>query len=379
MSFNPSISTNDIWVGDDDTLCLTDELETMESDISGKAAANHTHSGYAASNHNHDALYAALSHIHSTTPVAEASDLNDYNVSGVYSFAAAYQPTNRPDGTSNGWLVVIPWTSSSGAQTIKQFWLRHGTLGTNDHCLYERTKVGDYGWSPWYRMLTNKEINITDENGDVYVSWTGQDIVAKISALGPGMYTAYSRGGSSAGTTNAPNGIEGFRYLIHKTGQNTTDYGWAMAFGTSGSVYEGYYDSGTWRGWHALYKAIPDLLWSGAYYMSANQTVTPSKKLSECRNGWMLLWSDYDASTSTVNDGDFVTTLIPRWNPSGSTWDGKSFYCEVPRYIGSDQSDVTTESRIIKMIYIYDNKITGHAANNQGVRTDVVLRAVYEL
>lgn len=223
-----------------------------------------------------------------------------------------------------------------------------------------------------------KSLQMTANDGDVYVSWTGQDVIAKFSALTPGMYTAYSRGGSAAGTTNAPNGTEGFRYIGHKTGKDTADYGWILAFGTSGSVYAGYLDSGTWRGWRTLYKAIPDVLWSGALYMTANHTVTPKKKLSECEHGWMLLWSDYDESTSTANDGDFVTTIIPKWNPSGGTWNGKSFYCDIPRYIGSDQTDVTTEGRIIKMIYIYDNKIVGHAANNKGIRTDVVLRAIYE-
>lgn len=122
----------------------------------------------------------------------------------------------------------------------------------------------------------------------------------------------------------------------------------------------------------------PGVLWSGALYVNAGQTVTPSKPLSECRGGWILLWSDFDADTGTFNDGDFCTTVIPRISPNGAAWNGKSFYCEIPRYIGSDQEDLTTESRIIKMIYIHDDKIVGHAANNKGVRTDVVLRAVYE-
>lgn len=122
----------------------------------------------------------------------------------------------------------------------------------------------------------------------------------------------------------------------------------------------------------------PGVLWSGAHYMNAGQTVTPSKPLSACRSGWILMWSDFDADTGNTNDGDFCTTIIPRITPNGAAWNGKSFYCEIPRYIGSDQEDVTTESRIIKMIYIYDDKIVGHAANNKGVRTDVVLRAVYE-
>lgn len=390
--------------------------------LAGKAAANHTHSGYAASNHTHTgyaasghthsyndltnkptipsipaslpanggnadtvdgkhaSAFAQADHVHGTTPVTEANtDLDDYSVAGVYSFTVANQPVNRPSGTSNGWLVVVPWTSNPTTQTVKQFWLRHGGVNTTDHEVYTRTKIGDYGWSSWAKVITSKDMTITKENGDVYVSWTGQDVVAKLTALAPGMYTAYSRGGASAGTTNAPNGTEGFRYLIHKTGENTTDYGWAIAFGTSGSVYAGYHDAGTWRGWRALYKGLPDVLWSGVYYMSANQTVTPTKKLSECRTGWMLLWSDYDVSTGKANDGDFVTTIIPKWNPSGSTWAGKSFYCDIPRYIGANQSDVTTESRIIKMIYVHDNKIVGHAANNQGARTDVVLRAVYEI
>ena len=336
--------------------------------------------GKAASVHNHNSLYSLLGHIHSTTPVTTANeDLNNYNIAGTYSFAASYQPVNRPAGTSNGWLVVIPWTSNETTQTVKQFWLRHGSKGTNDHEVYVRTKIGDYGWSDWTKFFTTKDLKITTGEGDVYAIWTGQDVVAKFSALTPGIYTAYSRGGSSANTTNAPNGTEGFRYLGHKTGEGSTvNYGWIMAFGSAGSVYVGYLDGGTWKGWRALYKAIPDVLWSGALYMTANHTVTPTKKLSECEHGWMLLWSDYDESSSTANDGDFVTTMIPKWNPSGGTWSGKSFYCDIPRYIGADQTDVTTEGRIIKMIYIYDNKIVGHAANNKGIRTDVVLRAIYE-
>lgn len=373
--FVATLSSNEIFRNRDTTRCVTDDLDTIENNIlmlqSGKADTDHTHSGYATADHTHTSFQI-------TSVEAANQDLDNYTAAGVYTFAAAYQPVNRPDGTSNGWLVVIPWNSSPTTQTIKQFWLRHGTLGTNDHCVYVRTKIGDYGWSSWARILTDKENKLTNETGDVYVSWTGQDVVAKICALNPGMYTAYSRGGSAAATVNAPNGTEGFRYLIHKTGENTTNYGWAMAFGTSGSVYAGYYDSGTWRGWRALYKAIPDILWNGASYMKAEQTVTPSKKLSECNHGWMLLWSDYDDDTKTANDADIVTTMIPKWHPSGSVWSGQMFLCDIPRYYGSDTSNVDTEKRIMKSLYIHDDKIVGHTINNLSTRTDVVLRAIYE-
>ena len=221
-----------------------------------------------------------------------------------------------------------------------------------------------------------KSLQMTADDGDVEVSWTNQDVVAKIKALGSGMTTAYA----SIGTTNNPNSIESFRFMVHKTG--SAKYGWVMAFGGRGSVYTGYVDNGTWRDWKAIFEASPAPLWTGAAYMSSPnstpQTVTPSKKLSECRNGWLLLWSDYDKDTKKANDSDFVTTMIPKSNPTGGTWGGKAFYCDIPRYIGSNVSDVDTERRIIKSIYIHDNCIKGSFNNDKDERNDVVLRAVYE-
>lgn len=369
-TFNPTLSTNEVFREDDMTRCLSDDLNAIESDISaletGKAAVNHTHSEY-----------AAADHIHSTINVSTANeDLNDYTIAGVYSFAVAQQPTNRPAGNSNGWLVVIPWNSNPTTTTIKQFWLRHGTVGTNDHSVYVRTKVGDYGWSSWSRMVTDKEYTLTTMDGDVSFSWTGQDIVAKFKALESGMYTVYSRGGSSSGTSNAPNVNEGWRYICHKTG--SANYGWILAFGTSGSVYAGYLDNGTWRGWRCIHSVSSNVLWSGKLYPNANHTITPSKKLSECRTGWMLLWSDYDPDASTANDADFVTTMIPKYRYDGEVWNGKNFLCDIPRFYGSNADDTSTEKRIMKTLTIYDDKIVGNVTNSKGDRTDVVLRAVYE-
>lgn len=221
-----------------------------------------------------------------------------------------------------------------------------------------------------------KSLQMTADDGDVEVSWTNQDVVAKIKALGSGMTTAYA----SIGTTNNPNSIESFRFMVHKTG--SAKYGWVMAFGGRGSVYTGYVDNGTWRDWKAIFEASPAPLWKGAMYMSSPdstpQTVTPSKKLSECRNGWLLLWSDYDKDTKKANDSDFVTTMIPKRNPTGGNWGGKAFYCDIPRYIGSNVNDVDTERRIIKSIYIHDNCIKGSFNNDKDERNDVVLRAVFE-
>lgn len=221
-----------------------------------------------------------------------------------------------------------------------------------------------------------KSLQMTADDGDVAVSWTNQDVVAKIKALGSGMHTAYAK----SGTTNNPKSVEAWRFMVHKTG--SAAYGWVMAFGSFGSVYTGYVDNGNWQGWKCIYDDNPQPLWKGAMYMSSPdstpQTVTPSKKLSECRNGWLLLWSDYDKDTKKANDSDFVTTMIPKHNPTGGTWGGKAFYCDIPRYIGSNVNDVDTERRIIKSIYIHDNCIKGSFNNDKDERNDVVLRAVYE-
>lgn len=220
-----------------------------------------------------------------------------------------------------------------------------------------------------------KSLQMTADDGDVFVSWSNQDVVAKIKALGTGMYTAYAKGG----TTNNPKTTESWRFLVHKTGAT---FGWVQAFGSSGSMYIGYVDSGTWKGWKCIFDADPAPLWTGAAYLSSPnstpQTVTPSKKLSECRNGWLLLWSDYDKDTKKANDSDFVTTMIPKSNPTGGTWGGKAFYCDIPRYMGSNVNDVDTERRIIKSIYIHDNCIKGSFNNDKDERNDVVLRAVFE-
>nr|DAS46874.1 MAG TPA: receptor binding complex [Caudoviricetes sp.] len=221
-----------------------------------------------------------------------------------------------------------------------------------------------------------KSLQMTADDGDVYVTWSNQDVVAKIKALPTGMYTAYAK----AGTTNNPKTTEGWRFLVHKT---TNAVGWVQAFGSSGSMFLGTVDSDGWKGWKCIFDADPTPLWTGKLYMagtdSTPQTVTPSKKLSECRNGWLLLWSDYDPDTSTANDADFATTIIPKSNATGGNWNGKSFLCDIPRYIGSNVNDVDTERRIMKILYIYDNYIKGSPNNNKDDRNDVVLRAVYEI
>lgn len=302
IPFTATLSSNEVFRGNDRSRFLSNDLDAIEADISalesGKADVNHTHTGYAAATHKHDSDYAAKTHTHS-----------------------GYAPTNH----------------------------NHDS---------------DY---------IDKALQMVKDDGDVEYTFSASanpDLLAKIVEMPIGMHTAYSQ----SGVTNNPKAIEAWRMLIHKT---TTTNIWVMAFGSSGSVYTNYKNANGWQGWRAIYNVGSPVLWSGKLYPNANHTITPSKKLSECRNGWMLLWCDYDPDTGTVNDADLATTMIPKCRYDGDPWDGKNFLCDVPRFYGG-ATDTSAEKRITKTLAIYDNKIVGNVVNGQGDRNDVVLRAVYE-
>lgn len=216
-----------------------------------------------------------------------------------------------------------------------------------------------------------KALQMTDDTGSIKISLAGKDVVAEILALEAGMYTLYSPSSGSANpSTNTP-GTSSFRYLCHKV---SLLYGWVIAFGAYGDVYTGYFDNGVWRGWKCIFQNSPSALWSGNYYMSNEQTITPSKKLSECRNGWILEWSDYDASTSTANNADIYTAVIPKKNPAGANWSGQSMIIPVPT--GLLSTGVINFAG--KRLYVHDDKLVGHSTNTVAPGDDVVLRAVYE-
>ena len=203
-----------------------------------------------------------------------------------------------------------------------------------------------------------------------YGSGSGKNVLTEISNMPQGLHTIYS----IAGTTGNPETTESYRYFIHKT---STTIGWIYAFGADGSIYSNYLaGANTYKGWKTIHDAKRKPLWTGSYYMTAGHTATPSKKLSQCEHGWMLLWSDYDPDTGTVNNTDFCTTMIPNRNWAGSTWNGASYYCDIPRYSAGTATD--SESRVIKVLDVYDNKLVGNANNNAAPRNDVILRAIYE-
>jgi hypothetical protein len=119
-------------------------------------------------------------------------------------------------------------------------------------------------------------------------------------------------------------------------------------------------------------EATQTVLWTGTKMPLDTDTITPSKKLSQCRHGWILLWSDFD-SPSTANDWDFHCTYIPK--VFGAMFSGKEMLVTVPSFVGG-----TTTTNVIKSIFVYDDHIVGVALNNDGTlnNNDVCLRNVFE-
>lgn len=215
-----------------------------------------------------------------------------------------------------------------------------------------------------------KALQMVSDTGDVKENLSNKDVLDEIGSKPAGMYTFYA----SAGSTNNPNASSSWRFLVHKT---ALTYGWVLAFGPEG-VYENYLNGGAWGGWSCVYSKASNLLWQhptgGGYFMNDTQTATPSKKLSECAHGWLLLWSDYDSTNNTASDFEFATTYIPKKMVNGADWSGQSFLSMVPINMSE-----TTDTITIKRLYVHDNRITGHAHNSTGAaRIDAVLRCIYE-
>lgn len=115
----------------------------------------------------------------------------------------------------------------------------------------------------------------------------------------------------------------------------------------------------------AMYGASDAFLWEGASFLgeaaSGVHTVTPSRRLSNCPNGWILIWSEYNSGA--VNAGWQFSFVPKRFGvlSSGGTWLPMAGVGGRP---------------IVKYFYCSDTTLTGHARNDDAPQSDIVLRYV---
>ena len=109
-----------------------------------------------------------------------------------------------------------------------------------------------------------------------------------------------------------------------------------------------------------------DVLWSGATWMNGSQTCTPSKKLSECPNGWVLVWSGYSNGSGGNWDWNY-TYIHKRLVNAGRA--GSGIQCHIARGQGTKLTGA-------KYIYVHDGHFTGNDTNTTGAQDGMVLREV---
>lgn len=167
---------------------------------------------------------------------------------------------------------------------------------------------------------------------------------------------------------NDPSDKNGEGLMWLKTGAperstNTADYDWHRVMDGVGRLNG-----------NTVFSDLQGLeeLWSGYFYMQASQTVNPKRAISDCPNGWIMVWSRYDAGTSYNSFWNFV--YVPKKFATLSSGG-------MVHSLGADPTTGTGSviriQPIYKYIYITDTAITGHAQNSAEPNNTTVLRYVY--
>lgn len=113
-------------------------------------------------------------------------------------------------------------------------------------------------------------------------------------------------------------------------------------------------------------------LWTGADILSGGEIV-PSKKLSECNSGWLLLWSDN--TNGKEGDYDYASTFVPKKKAEGQNWNRQTFMDIIPVSQATNGAYFT----IVKKFFVYDDRIVGYEGNGVVQNGNACLRAIYEV
>lgn len=115
---------------------------------------------------------------------------------------------------------------------------------------------------------------------------------------------------------------------------------------------------------------IGNILWTGAYYMTAGHTATLSDKVSNQLSGIVLVWSAY--SNGTAQNYDWSYYFVPKWHAA----------LHAGQSVDILMMNNTIASNVMcrKLVYVHDNKIVGNdnnTATGTGYANNAkVLRAV---
>ena len=119
-----------------------------------------------------------------------------------------------------------------------------------------------------------------------------------------------------------------------------------------GEIWERHYYGSSWGDWICITKGGGKVLWSGALYMQASQTVTLSEPVSEQANGIVLVFSRY--SSSEAQDYHFNSFFVSKRLVALHNGVGNQFIMS---------TDGTFSVMASKYLYINDTTIVGNDNN----------------
>ncbi|WP_084245246.1 phage tail spike protein [Planomicrobium okeanokoites] len=111
-----------------------------------------------------------------------------------------------------------------------------------------------------------------------------------------------------------------------------------------------------------------EILWTGALYLRDGQSVYPTRTLSDCPTGWILVWSRYVNGAAAGSDWNF--TIIPKIfaDFGGGSWHA----------LPATNSSATGVAPPVAYKYVYatNTRVYGHTRNDEGTESGQVLRYV---
>ena len=219
-----------------------------------------------------------------------------------------------------------------------------------------------------YELQNELDITrITNATGTVQTSLTDStaNVLQAFVDMGIGFHTLYA----NATVQNVPGG-KSARFFGHLTDLTN---GYIYAVNEDGSTYVNCVINGEWQRWKTLYEANPALLWEGASYPNNGITITPVKKLSECRNGWLLTFSA--SSNARAQDNMIQTCMIPKEGYNGDVWNGSPQVFSLTYAVNSSTGAL---SQCVKVFDVYDDRIVSTPNNVTTVSQNMMLRSIQE-
>lgn len=124
-----------------------------------------------------------------------------------------------------------------------------------------------------------------------------------------------------------------------------------------GCIYERCIYQGTWGAWHKVYTGAGTILWSGAFFMNASQTIDLAEPVSMQQSGIVLVFSRY--SSGTAQNYHWNSFFVHKAHIAAHESQGHHFM-------------MSTDGKFSvfagKYLYLHDTKIGGNA-NNEAAGT----------